>query len=113
MLMKQNSEQNDFHQQVSKKERRKLKARREGQRSVWQGFGVFGLIGWSVSIPTVLFVLLGLWLDERSIGERSYTLTLLIAGLCLGCLNAWYWVSRKMEEIKGEEKEEPHDKHDA
>ena len=66
---------------------------------MWQGFSVFGLIGWSISIPTVLFVMLGLWLDERYASERSFTLALLVAGLGIGCLNAWYWVNRKMNEI--------------
>ncbi len=96
-----------FQRQVSKKESRKLKAKQGDKQSALQGFGVFGLIGWSVAVPTVLLTLLGLWLDEQIAGERSYTLALLLAGLMLGCLNAWYWVSRKMEEIKEQDQEEP------
>jgi len=97
-----NKDQKEFHRQVSDKERRKLKARREGKESVWQGFGVFGLIGWSVAVPTVLFVLLGLFLDEQYGGRQSYTLAMLAAGLFVGILNAWYWVNRKMNEINEE-----------
>lgn len=93
-------EENEFPKQVGEKEQRMLEARRRGKESVWQGFSVFGLIGWSVSIPTIAFVLLGLWLDERYAAEQSFTLALLVAGLFLGCLNAWYWVSRKMKEIQ-------------
>jgi len=93
-------EENEFQKQVNEKEQRMLEARRRGKESVWEGFSVFGLIGWSVSIPTIAFVLLGLWLDERYDSEQSFTLALLVAGLFLGCLNAWYWVSRKMKDIQ-------------
>lgn len=94
-----------FHDQVSEKEERKLKAQRQKKDSVWQGFSVFGTIGWSVAVPTVLFVLIGVMLDERYTGRQSYTLSMLGVGLFLGCLNAWYWVDRKMQEIKDEELE--------
>ena len=104
----QNNDQQDFHQQINEKESRKLKAKQRGEHSALQGFSVFGLIGWSIAVPTVLLTLLGLWLDEQIAGERSYTLALLIAGLGIGCLNAWYWISRKMEEIKEEDQEEPY-----
>ena len=100
--MKGEKDQSEFRKEVCEKERRKLKARRKGKESVWQGFGVFGLIGWSVAVPTVLFVLLGLFLDERFGGRQSYTLAMLAAGLCVGVLNAWYWVDRKMKEINEE-----------
>jgi ATP synthase protein I len=100
--MKNEKDQKEFRREVSDKERRKLKARREGKESVWQGFGVFGLIGWSVAVPTVLFVLLGIFLDEQYGGRQSYTLAMLAAGLFVGVMNAWYWVNRKMKEINEE-----------
>ncbi len=102
--MEHANDDNGFQEQVSRKEKRKLKARREGKDSVWQGFGVFGLIGWSVAVPTVIFALIGFFLDERYGGEQSYTLAMLAAGLFLGCLNAWYWVDKKMKEIHEEER---------
>lgn len=98
--MTSNNDNNDFEKEVTQKERRKLKAKREKGESIWEGFSVFGLIGWSIAVPTVLMGLLGLWLDERNPTERSYTLALLSAGLFVGCLNAWYWVSRKMKDIE-------------
>ncbi|MCO6475979.1 MAG: AtpZ/AtpI family protein [Phaeodactylibacter sp.] len=101
--MDHDKSENNFQEQVSQKEQRKLKARREGQQSIWQGFGVFGLVGWSVAIPTVLFALLGIFLDGRYGGKQSYTLAMLAAGLFIGILNAWYWVDKKMKEINEEE----------
>ena len=71
---------------------RKLKARSEGRKDLWFGLGMFGLVGWSIVVPTLLGVMLGVWLDERFAGEISWTLTLLFLGLILGCITAWYWI---------------------
>ena len=75
--------------------RRKLRARRDGGAGVWFGLGMMGLIGWSVAVPTLLGAALGLWLDRRHADSHSWTLALLVAGLCLGCLNAWRWVDQQ------------------
>lgn len=42
-----------FSEQVATQAARKLKAKRKGDGNVWFGFGMFGLIGWSVAIPTL------------------------------------------------------------
>jgi ATP synthase protein I len=82
-------------EQVGPKADRKLKARRDGAPGIWFGLGMMGLIGWSVAVPTLLGAALGLWLDQRHAGAHSWTLALLMAGLTLGCLNAWHWVARE------------------
>jgi ATP synthase protein I len=58
---------------------------------------MFGLIGWSVAIPTLLGAALGMWIDSKVDGRQSWTLMLLIGGLVLGCLNAWRWVREESE----------------
>lgn len=82
---------------VHRKETRKQRARREGERGLAYGFGLFGLVGWSVAVPTLLGIGLGVWIDTRSAGPYSWTLMLMIAGVVVGCLNAWYWVRRETE----------------
>ena len=84
-----------FAGQVGAKAARKLKARRNAKPGVWFGLGMMGLIGWSVAIPTLLGAALGLWLDRRYPGGRSWTLALLVAGLAIGCFNAWHWVAKE------------------
>lgn len=86
--------------QVGARASRKLKARRRGTPGVWSGLGMMGLIGWSVVVPTLLGAGLGLWLDQRYPGGRSWTLALLVAGLSIGCLNAWHWVTREDEAMR-------------
>jgi ATP synthase protein I len=73
---------------------RKLAARRDPDH-VWFGLGMMGLIGWSVVTPTLLGAALGAWLDARAPGTHSWTLALLVAGLVLGCANAWHWVAKE------------------
>jgi ATP synthase protein I len=80
---------------VAQKESRKLKARREKGRSLWFGMGMFGVVGWSVAIPTLAGIALGVWVDTRWPGPYSWTLMLLVIGVGLGCLNAWYWIKRE------------------
>jgi ATP synthase protein I len=80
---------------VGQKESRKLKARREKARSLWFGMGMFGVVGWSVAIPTLAGIALGVWVDTRWPGPYSWTLMLLVIGVGLGCLNAWYWIKRE------------------
>jgi ATP synthase protein I len=81
--------------QVGAKAARKLKASREPAAGAWFGLGMMGLIGWSVSVPALIGVALGAWLDRHYPGAHAWTLALLVAGLTLGCFNAWRWVARE------------------
>jgi ATP synthase protein I len=92
--------------EVGAKAARKLKARRHATPGVWFGLGMMGLVGWSVAVPTLLGAALGMWLDRRYPGGHSWTLALLIAGLAIGCWNAWHWVSKEDEEMREEQDED-------
>lgn len=92
-----------FAAQADTKAARKLKARRGAAHGVWFGLGMMGLIGWSVAVPTLLGAALGLWLDERHPGTHSWTLALLVAGLTIGCLNAWHWVAKEDKAMRDEQ----------
>ncbi len=81
--------------QIERKAARKLKARSEGRRSILFGFGMFGLIGWAIAIPTLIGAALGHWLDKNVSSDFSWTLALIVAGVCVGCWNAWYWINQE------------------
>jgi ATP synthase protein I len=87
--------------QIGAKAARKLKARTSTQ-GVWFGLGMMGLIGWSVVVPTLLGAALGLWLDEHHPGKHAWTLALLVAGLAVGCANAWFWVAKEEKAMREE-----------
>lgn len=88
-----------FQREVRRKEQQKLRARKEGERSVWFGLGMFGLVGWAIAVPTVIGTMLGLYIDSRVDSRASWTLMLLFVGVVIGCLNAWYWVKRESEPL--------------
>ena len=92
-----------FSREVAAKAARKLKARRNSTQGVWFGLGMMGLVGWSVVVPTLLGAAFGIWLDKRSPGQLSWTLTFLVIGLAIGCLNAWHWVSKEDQEMRDEQ----------
>jgi len=94
----------DFARKVESKEDRKIRARSQKDRAVWFGLGTFGLVGWSVAIPTVIGIGLGVWIDTRWPSRFSWTLMLLFVGVVVGCFNAWYWV-QQMIEHREEERE--------
>lgn len=85
---------------LDEKASRKIRAREEGDRGIWFGLGMMGLVGWSVAIPTVIGIAVGVWLDNRTPGSGtvSWTLTGLVVGVFLGALNAWFWVQKELEE---------------
>jgi len=85
--------------EIGVKERRKLRGRKQKGGEIRYGLGAFGLIGWTVALPTTLFTFLGVWLDRHHPVHFSWTLTLLVAGLAVGCLNAWYWINRERQDI--------------
>jgi ATP synthase protein I len=95
----------DFLRRASSDVARKLRARRNGNQGAWFGLGMAGLIGWSVAVPTLCGVMLGIWLDRRYPSTHSWTLAMLIAGLCVGCANAWHWVSQQNEVIRKEDED--------
>ena len=87
-----------FSDEVTKKEKRKLKALRD-KNSVWFGLGLMGMVGWSVAVPALAGVALGLWLDKSYPQSFSWTLTLLFAGIITGGIIAWYWLLKEDKEI--------------
>lgn len=94
----------ELETKISSKRSRKLRARRQGDRTVWFGLGMFGLVGWSVAVPALIGVAAGLWIDARWPSRFSWTLMLLVAGVIVGCFNAWRWVERESREANEDER---------
>jgi ATP synthase protein I len=97
---------------IGKKEARKLRARREGRSNPIQAVGLFGIVGWSVALPTLLALGLGIWIDSRWPGRFSWTLMLLLVGIILGCYNAWRVIQKELFFTPPDQKEGKHDSSD-
>ena len=94
------NEETSFSRQVGAQAARKLKAQRGATKSIWFGLGMSGLIGWSVTIPTLIGAALGIWVDKHYPSTYSWTLMLLLIGLIIGCFNAWHWVHSEYKEMQ-------------
>jgi ATP synthase protein I len=88
-----------FTQKVGEKESRRIKGKAHKNETVWFGLGMIGVVGWSVAIPTLIGTAIGLWIDRTWPSRFSWVLMLLILGVALGSVNAWYWVKKARENI--------------
>ena len=102
-MTKDHNTEKEFIRQVGSKESLKLQAQRKVTKTVWSGLGMMGLVGWSITVPTLLGAALGIWMDKHYPGINSWTLTLLIIGLTIGCLNAWHWIAKEDREMREEQ----------
>ncbi len=93
-------EETTFSRRVGAQAARKLKAQRGAAKGVWFGLGMSGLIGWSVTVPTLMGAALGAWVDKHYPSRFSWTLMLLLIGLLIGCLNAWHWVASEYNKLQ-------------
>jgi len=84
-----------FGRTVGHKAERKIRARESEKRGIWFWLGMMGLVGWSVAVPVLVGVAVGRWIDRVWPSRASWTLTLLLAGVAVGCLNAWHWIQRE------------------
>ncbi|MBI9074048.1 MAG: AtpZ/AtpI family protein [Desulfatibacillum sp.] len=100
------SRDSHFRKQISSKEKSRLRARKRGPGDIWFGVGTFGVVGWAVAVPTVIGVFLGAWIDIKNQGQYSWALMLMGIGMALGCLNAWFWISRQNKSINKERDED-------
>lgn len=85
----------EMERQVRGKEERKLRARAEKHRSIWFGLGMFGMVGWSVAIPTLIGIAIGCWLDATFPSQISWCLTFLFLGVVAGAAIAWNWIKKE------------------
>ena len=97
MDKKKLSSEEELLEKIEKDSIKKIKSKEEGPEIMF-GLGLFGIIGWSISIPTLLGTALGIFLDKRFTQSFSWTITLLFAGVILGAFNAWHWIKEKTED---------------
>jgi ATP synthase protein I len=99
-------ERKKWSNHVAEKESRKMRARLRKDRSIWFGLGTFGVIGWSVVVPTLLGLFLGMWIDRNWPGRHSWTLMLFLSGLAFGCYSAWKWLYFESGLIDGDDQDD-------
>lgn len=66
----------------------------KGKKKILSKIGMIGIIGWSVTLPMLGGIALGVWIDNNFKGKYSWTIMLMVAGLFLGCYIAWEWIEK-------------------
>ena len=79
------------------KSQRRERARRRGTDNIWSWMGMFGLVGWTVAVPTLLGLALGVFVDNRVESSVSFTITFLVVGVAIGAATAWYWIRQESQ----------------
>lgn len=80
---------------IGKRARRMKEARDNSGPSPLSGIGTFGMIGWSIAVPTVGGAFLGLWLDRVAPRDFSWTVALILGGVVVGGFIAWNWIGKE------------------
>lgn len=83
---------------IGRSAKRKQDARDNPGSSPLRGIGVFGMIGWSVAVPTVAGAFVGLWLDRAWPQDFSWTIALILGGVTIGAALAWAWINKERGE---------------
>lgn len=94
MDKKKPSVEEELLETIKKDSIKKMKSQEEGSEIMF-GLGLFGIVGWSIALPTVLGIALGVFLDKKFNQSFSWTITLLFAGVIMGSYNAWRWIKEK------------------
>lgn len=83
---------------IGRRAQRLKKARENPGVSPLRGLGAFGMIGWSIAVPTVGGAFLGLWLDRNMPQDFSWVIALILGGVVVGGFIAWAWIGRESRE---------------
>lgn len=67
---------------------------KEPKYSSLSGLSVFGVIGWSIAIPTVAGAFLGMWLNRVAPQDFSWPIALILGGVVIGGIGAWRWIEK-------------------
>lgn len=89
-----NRNRNSLAEPVRRRRARRERWDREGERPLAHNLALIGVLGWLVVTPTLIGVFIGRWLDRAVEGGIFWTVSILFAGLCLGCWLAWKRMSQ-------------------
>jgi ATP synthase protein I len=69
--------------------------RADPEPSLGARLGQIGVLGWAIIVPTLLFLLLGRWLDRSFATGIFFSAPMLMTGAAIGLWSAWRWMHRQ------------------
>lgn len=100
MNRKNDSSANDIRRSAE----RMKHARNSPDVSPLRGFSAFGVIGWSIAVPTVIGAFLGKWLNGVAPQNFSWPIALIPLGAVIGGLIAWNWINKETLDPQADDK---------
>ncbi|HZJ94450.1 MAG TPA: AtpZ/AtpI family protein [Thiopseudomonas sp.] len=88
------NKKDDASNAIRRRAERMEESRNAPKYSPLSGLGVFGVVGWSVAIPTVAGAFLGMWLNRVAPQDFSWPIALILGGVVVGALVAWSWIDK-------------------
>ena len=82
---------------IRRRAERMQQTRNEPKYSPLNGLGVFGVIGWSVALPTVAGAFIGMWLNRVAPQSFSWPMALILGGAVVGAMVAWSWIDKSRD----------------
>jgi ATP synthase protein I len=77
---------------------RKKYARNTPESSPLKGLSSFGIIGWSIAVPTVGGAFLGIWLNRVAPQNFSWPIALILGGVVIGGMISWGWIDKESQD---------------
>jgi ATP synthase protein I len=74
---------------------REEEGRADPEPSLAARLGQIGVLGWTIVVPTLLFLFLGRWLDRIFGTGIFFSAPLLMIGAGIGLWFAWRWMHRQ------------------
>lgn len=90
---------------IRRRAERMKRARSAPGASPLRGLGAFGMIGWSIAVPTVGGAFLGLWLNRVAPQDFSWPIALILGGAVIGGMIAWSWVGKEVQDQDDQERQ--------
>jgi ATP synthase protein I len=82
-------------QAAEKAAEREAEGRADPEPSLGVRLGQIGVLGWTIVVPTLLFLFFGRWLDRIFGTGIFFSAPLLMAGAAIGLWFAWRWMHRQ------------------
>ena len=81
--------------EILRQAKRMKSARDNPGPSPLRGISTFGMIGWSIVVPTVGGAFLGRWLDYAHPQTFSWTIALILGGVVVGAFIVMGWIKKE------------------
>ena len=98
--------------EIRRSAERLQRSRRNPGASPLRGLGVFGMVGWSIAVPTVGGAFLGVWLNKVAPQSFSWPIALILGGTVVGGIIAWSWVDKETRSQNEQNRKMPIDRGD-